>query len=128
MLLIMNKTTFDKNIKASELVDFKAEMASNLKFSRENLHHFCSPLFVEAMKVLFDKNITTLSCGSGKERGILPGITGDFNALSDENKVIAKDMMISNSEFRLDVKILDTTTFAEFEDELLGIAERFKAQ
>ncbi|MCL2229061.1 MAG: hypothetical protein FWC00_04515, partial [Firmicutes bacterium] len=72
--------------------------------------------------------IATTSCGSGKERGILPGITGLVEKLSSENKVIAKDIMISPTEFRIGAEITDKTTFAEFEGKLLLIANRFQSQ
>ncbi|MCL2229171.1 MAG: hypothetical protein FWC00_05090, partial [Firmicutes bacterium] len=70
------QTKIDPNTLAVDLLDFNADIAGNQKFGRDTIHLFCSPLFVETMRLLFDKNIATTSCGSGKERGILPGITG----------------------------------------------------
>ncbi|MCL2256575.1 MAG: hypothetical protein FWC11_07015 [Firmicutes bacterium] len=122
------KQQFNKNTPAIELVDFKSNIDSNQEFSRETMHLFCSPLFLEAMKVLFDKNIQTMSCGSGKERGILAGITGNFESLSEENKEIAKDMLISKKEFRIGVELKDDTTFGEFEEKILEIANSFNEQ
>ena len=116
------------NTLASDLLVFNADIASGQKFGRDTIHLFCSPLFVRTMQALFDKNIATTSCGSGKERGILPGITGDFNALSPANKAIAKDMLISPTEFRIGAPITPTTTFTEFETELLKIADLLQSQ
>ncbi|MCL2861827.1 MAG: hypothetical protein FWE22_05405 [Firmicutes bacterium] len=122
------KQQFDKNMLAMELVDFKSDIDSNQEFSYDTMHLFCSPLFLEAMKLLYDKNIQTMSCGSGKERGILPGITCNYLMLSDENKEIAKDMLISPHEFRIGAAIKDNTTFSEFEEKLLKIVQLFKQQ
>ena len=118
----------DKNTKAEELIDFKSNIDSGQEFGRDTIHLFCSPLFVRAMQVLYDKNIKTISCGSGKERGILPGITCDYDALSDENKEIAKNLIISPGQFRIGAGIKEDTTFAEFERQLLDIIEKFKQQ
>jgi len=125
-----NNNYKNKNeIFASDLIDFKANIAEGQKLEHNTIALFCSPLFVEAMKVLMDKNIFTLSCGSGKERGILPGITGDFSKLSYENKAIANSMMISEFEFRIGYRIIDKiTTFAEFEDKLLEVVNKFFEQ
>ena len=113
---------------ASELVEFTATTAGGQKFGRDTLHHFCSPIFLNAMYVLFDKNIQTTSCGSGKERGILPGITGLYEKLSPSNKIIAKPLLISPTEFRIGAKIESHTTFAQFESELLKIVSTFAQQ
>lgn len=122
--------TYNPNTLASELVDFTATTPSNQEFNRDSIHLFCSPLFVKAMQMLFDKNIKTISCGSGRERGILPGITCDYPSLSNENKEIAKDLdlIISPTEFRIGAKIEEHTTFAEFEHELLKIVDTFSPQ
>jgi len=121
-------TQTDKSILASCLVDFNADIESDQKFGKDTLHLFCSPLFVKAMHILFDKNIATISCGSGKERGILPGITGFYDKLSDKNKAIAKNMLISNTEFRIGAEIKDDTSFGEFETNLVAIANKFTNQ
>jgi len=123
----MNKT-YNKNTLAKDLVDITRDVDSNQEFNRETIHLFCSPLFLESMKSLYDKNIQTISCGSGKERGILPGITCSYNTLSDENKVIAKTFLITPNEFRIGSEISDNTTFEEFEEKLLRIVEGFKKQ
>ena len=119
---------FDHRTPAADLVDFESGNASGLEFGRDTVHLFCSPLFVEAMKTLMDKNIKTISCGSGRERGILPGITGDYDSLNDNNKELAKDMLISPKEFRIGVAIEVSTTLGEYEDKILKIANRFLAQ
>ena len=118
----------NKDVLASKLIDFKASIASGQEFNRENIHLFCSPLFVKTMTTLYDKNIQTTSCGSGKERGILPGITCNFESLSDENKKIAERLLISPSEFRIGSKIDESTTFAQFEKAISEIAETFLQQ
>jgi len=123
-----SKTQINKNTLAKDLVDFAANIESGQEFSKDTLHLFCSPLFVRAMENLFDKNIVTTSCGSGRERNILPGITGLCDKLSDENKVIAKDMLISSTEFRIGAEIKDTTTAIEFENSLVKIVDKFKPQ
>ncbi|MCL2848006.1 MAG: hypothetical protein FWE13_04570 [Firmicutes bacterium] len=122
------KTQFHKDTLASELVDYKSDNPSGLEFSKKNLHHFCSPLFLKAMYVLFDKNIQTISCGSGKERGILPGITCNFDTLTEENKSIAKDLIISESQFRIGSPIDSNTTLEQFEKALMEIVDKFKSQ
>jgi hypothetical protein len=116
------------NQKAVELIDHMASIAGSLELTRDNIHLFVSPLFVEAMIQLMDKNIKTLSCGSGKERGILPGITGDYRALSAENKEIVKDWMISDFEFRIGSPIDDNTTAVEFEAALVKQVKLLKQQ
>ena len=113
---------------AINLVDFTASMASNQEFSKENLSLFVSPLFVRSMEILMDKNIATVSCGSGKERNILPGITGLYEKLSPENKELLKDNRISDTEWRIGVPITDGTTFGEFCDEMVGFVSRLKQQ
>ena len=118
----------EKSTLAKDLVDFTATTASGQKFGRDTLHHFCSPLFLDAMYILFDKNVATTSCGSGRERGILPGITGEFDKLSDKNKQIATPLMISDNEFRLGVEITDTTTYGEFTQKIVALANKFVAQ
>jgi len=123
----MNKT-YNKNTLAKGLVDITRDVDSNQEFNRETIHLFCSPLFLESMKSLYDKNIQTISCGSGKERGILPGITCSYNTLSAENKLIAKAFLITPNEFRIGSEISDNTTFEEFEEKLLRIVEGFKKQ
>jgi len=110
---------------AADYVDFTASVPSGQKFGRDTIHLFCSPIFVRAMEMLFDKNIKTISCGSGKERGILPGITCDYVGLSENNKAIAKSMLISPTEFRIGVAIDKNTTVAEFEKNILGIVNKF---
>ena len=120
--------TIDKSTLAINLLDFNSSIASGQKFSRETLHLFCSPLFLEAMYALFDKNIQTVSCGSGKERNILPGITGNYETLTIENKEVVKELMISPTEFRIGAEISDTTTFFEFESKLLEIINKLNQQ
>ena len=122
------KIHFPKDTLAIELVDYKSDNPSGLEFSKENLHHFCSPLFLKAMYALFDKNIQTISCGSGKERGILPGITCNFDTLTDENKVLAKDLLISEGQFRIGSPIDSSTILEQFENALMGIIDKFKLQ
>ena len=119
---------YNPNTLASELIDFNANIDSGQTFGRDTIHLFCSPLFVRAMQVLFDKNIKTISCGSGRERNILPGITCDYQSLSKENKAIAKNLLISPTEFRIGAKIDDTTTLAMFERGLLKIVNTFLPQ
>jgi len=113
---------------ALNLVDFTASMASNQAFSKENLALFVSPLFVASMEILMDKNIATTSCGSGKERNILPGITGLYEKLSLENKELLKDNRISDTEWRIGVEITDTTTFSEFNAKLVELVCQLKHQ
>ena len=113
---------------AKDLVDFTASMASNQEFSKENLALFVSPLFVDSMKILMDKNIATTSCGSGKERGILPGITGLYEKLSSENKELLRDNRISETEWRIGVPITDRTTFGEFNDEMVSFVGKLRQQ
>ena len=122
------KTQFGPNTLASELVDFTSDISPNQEFNRGTLHLFCSPLFLQTMYALYDKNIQTLSCGSGRERGILPGITCNYHTLSDENKALVKDLIISPGEFRIGAKIDADTTFAQFESRLLLIADTLKQQ
>ncbi|MCL2556238.1 MAG: hypothetical protein FWE03_04385 [Firmicutes bacterium] len=118
-----------QQIFASDIIDFKAEIDSNQTFGIDTLHLFCSPLFIDTMKVLMDKGIYTLSCGSGKERNILPGITCNYDKLSKANKKIAKDLLISDYEFRIGHPIIDgVTTFLEFETALLKIIKQFQKQ
>jgi len=119
---------YNENTLAKDLVDFTSNIDSNQKFGRDTIHLFCSPLFVKAMQQLFDKNIQTISCGSGKERGILPGITCNFDTLSKENKIIATPLIISEGQFRIGASILENTTFAEFENAILKIVNTFKSQ
>ncbi|MCL2521386.1 MAG: hypothetical protein FWE36_00835 [Erysipelotrichales bacterium] len=119
---------FSKTTLAKDLVDITRDVDSNQEFNRETIHLFCSPLFLEPMKNLYDKNIQTISCGSGKERGILPGITCNYESLSAENKLIAKNLLISEKEFRIGTEINDNTTFKEFEEKLLMVIEIFKKQ
>lgn len=126
--LTNNLDTLDKNALASTLIDFNATHASGQEFGKDTLHLFVSPLFIKPMQMLFDKNIKTTSCGSGKERGILPGITGKLEFLSSENKAVASSLMISDTEFRIGSEIGDKTTFSEFESKLVAIVELFKAQ
>jgi len=119
---------YNSNLPAFEFVDLKSDISPNQEFNRDTLHLFCSPLFLKAMCALYDKNIQTISCGSGKERGILPGITCNYDTLSNRNKVIANDMIISPSQFRIGVEILKNTTFAEFENRLMAIIDKFEKQ
>ena len=123
----MEQTNYN-NLLAVDLVDFTASMASNQEFSKENLALFVSPLFVDAMKILMDKNIATTSCGSGKERNILPGITGLYEKLSSENKELLKDNRISETEWRIGVPISEGTTFEEFNDGMVGLVGRLREQ
>jgi len=117
------------NTLASKLVDFTAHVDSGQVFSRDTIPLFCSPLFVKAMQSLMDKNIATTSCGSGKERGILPGITCKFDdSLSPQNKIIAENLKVSPTEFRIGAIINDTTTFIQFETALLDIVNKFGQQ
>jgi len=117
------------NTLANNLVDFTAHVDSGQVFSRDTIPLFCSPLFVKAMQNLMDKNIITSSCGSGKERGILPGITCKFDdSLSPKNKILAEQLKISPTEFRIGAIINDTTTFAEFETALQDIVNQFSPQ
>ena len=113
---------------AKNLVDFTASTPSNQTFSKENLALFVSPLFVESMEILMDKNIATTSCGSGKERNILPGITGLYEKLSLENKELLKSSRISDTEWRIGAPITDTTTFSEFNSELVQRVCQLKQQ
>ena len=113
---------------AKILIDFTASMLSNQTFSKENLALFVSPLFVESMEILMDKNIATTSCGSGKERNILPGITGLYSTLSPENRELLKNSRISDTEWRIGVQITDTTTFSEFNTELVELVSGLKQQ
>jgi len=125
----MNTNLDKKIVFASDIVDFSADIASNQEFGIDTLHLFCSPLFIETMKVLMLKGISTLSCGSGKERGILAGITCDYTKLSDENKKTALPLKISDTECRIGYPIVDeVTTFLEFEEGLLKIANTFNKQ
>ncbi|MCL2369649.1 MAG: hypothetical protein FWC80_00235 [Firmicutes bacterium] len=117
---------YNQNTPASELIDFTSNIGSGQEFNRDTLHLFCSPLFLKAMYELYDKNIQTISCGSGKERGILPGITCNYDTLSDENKKLAKNLIISEGQFRIGAEITKDTTFAEFESKLLDIVDIFK--
>jgi len=119
---------FDPGSLASDLVDYAASVDGGQKFGKDTLHLFCAPVFVKAMCALFEKNIATTSCGSGKERNILPGITGLYALLSDKNKEVAKDMLISDTEFRIGARIETATTFAEFETKLLEKVNFFKKQ
>ena len=113
---------------AKNLIDFTASTPSNQTFSKENLALFVSPLFVESMEILMDKNIATTSCGSGKERNILPGITGLYEKLSPENKALLQGNRISDTEWRIGVPITDTTTFREFNTELVRLVCELKQQ
>jgi len=122
------KTQYDPNTLAAGLVDFAAHVDAGQKFNRDTMHLFCSPLFLRAMYMLYDKNIRTLSCGSGKERGILPGITCDYLSLTDENKKLADALMISPIEFRIGAEIKADTTLEQFEQALLEISAAFKQQ
>ena len=117
-----------KNTLASDLVDFTSNIDSGQEFNRDTLHLFCSPLFLQAMYMLYDKNIQTISCGSGKERGILPGITCNFDTLSSENKELVKHLVISPGQFRIGAPIGNDTTFAEFEANIMKIAKGLKKQ
>jgi len=119
----MNKDAF-----AKDLLHFKSTIDSGQKFGRDTIHLFCSPLFVDTMKALFDKNIETMSCGSGAERNILPGITCNFESLSDENKKLTTHLKISPTEIRIGAPIHPTTTFKEFEAELLKVIGILKKQ
>jgi len=119
---------YDPNTLASQLVDFTADIDSGQEFSFDTMHLFCSPLFLRSMRLLYDMGIKTISCGSGKERGILPGITCDFDSLCEENKVIAKEWVISEKEFRIGVPIKENTTFAEFDEKLVELVQKLKSQ
>ena len=124
----MKTLKYNQNTLAAELVDLTSNVSSGQEFKRDTLHLFCSPLFLKAMYALYDKNIQTISCGSGKERGILPGITCSYDTLSEKNNVIAKDMIISTNQFRIGTEITEKTTFAEFENRLLEIVNKFDRQ
>jgi len=119
---------YDKTILASTIINVNQENPSGITFGRDTLSYFVSPLFIKPMEKLFDLNIPTLSCGSGKERNILPGITGDINKLSEANRLIVKDLMISDFEYRLGTEITETTTFAEFESALLMLVNKLQPQ
>jgi len=119
---------YNPNTPALELVDLTSDVGSNQEFNRETLHLFCSPLFLKAMYGLYDKNIQTISCGSGKEKGILPGITCCYDTLSPKNKKIAKDMKISEEQFRIGAAIAQSMTIAEFENSIAEIVNRFQQQ
>jgi len=123
----MKQTNYNGQ-KAIDLVDFTAAQASNQSFSKENLALFVSPLFVEAIEILMDKNIATTSCGSGKERNILPGITGLYEKLSAENQDLLKNNSISDTEWRIGVPINDDTSFEEYNAELKLLVSRLKQQ
>jgi len=119
---------YNPNMLAAELVDLTSDVSPGQEFNRESLHLFCSPLFLKAMYALYDKNIQTISCGSGKERGILPGITCGYDTLSEKNKAIAKDMIISPNHFRIGTEITENTTFLDFEGKLMKIVDKFEKQ
>ena len=123
----MGQVSYNNRL-AIDLVDFTASIASNQQFSKETLALFVSPLFVESMEILMDKNIATTSCGSGKERNILPGITGLYEKLSPENKELLEDNRISDTEWRIGVPINDRTTFGEFNAGMVGFVEKLRQQ
>ena len=122
------KNTFDPNTLASGLVDLTCDISPGQEFNRDTIHLFCSPLFLNAMRALYDKNIRTISCGSGKERGIAPGITCDFNSLTPENQALVKHLIISPGQFRIGANIEADTTFAEFEKQLMKTVDILKQQ
>ena len=124
----MQNQEYNKDTLALELVNVTSDNPSGLEFSKETMHHFVAPVFLKAMYALWDKNIPTLSCGSGKERNILPGITGDFNKLSEQNKEVAKTMMISDFEYRIGTEMNCYTTLECFEDALMDIVDKFSKQ
>ena len=104
---------------AKDLIDFNFNNQSGLEFGYDTVHLFVSPLFVEPIKQLMQKKIKSISCGSGKERYILPGITCEYDSLNDENKEIVKTLLISKTEFRIGCPIFDDTTSEEFTNNLI---------
>ena len=115
-----------KQILAKDLINVNIGNPNNLAFTKENLNFFVSPLFIEPMKLLMDKNIKTISCGSGVEKNIVPGITCDFNSLNEYNKIIAKKWLFEKNLFRIGYQIIDTTTFFEFENNLIKLINELK--
>ena len=118
-----------KDTLAKDIVNLVADVPAGQQFGRDTLHLFVSPLFLKPMEALFDKNIATTSCGSGKERGILAGITCKLdNSLSPKNKELAQTLKISDTEFRIGSAIEPTTTKQQFEETLMAIVGRFEKQ
>ena len=118
--------TIDKNTLANDIVDMMSTVDSGQEFNRDTIHLFCSPLFYKAMVALFDKGIKTVSCGSGREKGILAGITCEFSSLSEHNKALAKDLIFEPNRFRIGVELTSNITFGDFEKALLDKVNVFE--
>ena len=111
---------------------------SCLRFYREDVERYVEQPLVEACRILLDRNVVTTLTSANQvdlERGVNGVIFVDYNALSEENRAVARELPrlrtipgTARVLAQIDIPLTEESTVGSVSEYAVAIAERFRSQ